>query len=223
MALKEWARKKNRELHRQALEDRDSHLWHSHAYHRYFEGYTEYKELDQNGKERLHRVYTAPWHVQDLSRAQRISLRCLYMVLFLLMIGAVLLAGSRQTGAGTAFYVVVPELAVLCLLAWLGYVLLVNYLFLPRKMTVHDYHASSISLRRAALILGIAFLLSAVLSMLEGALKGIADSELVPAAVFLAGAACAFAMRWIEGRVPYREEENKQKTKSAGISIEGEN
>ena len=60
MGLKDWARKKNRELHRQALEDRDSRLWHSHAYHRYFEGYTEYGEPDQSGKEHLRRVYTSP-------------------------------------------------------------------------------------------------------------------------------------------------------------------
>lgn len=222
MALKEWARKKNRELHRQALEDRDSRLWHSHAYHRYFEGYTEYKETDANGRERLRRVYTSPWQVQALPASRRVLLRCLYILLFLLMIGAVVLAGIRQTGLGTAFYVVIPELAVLCLLSWLGYVLLVNYLFLPEKMTLHEYRASSVSIKRAALAAGIAFLCSAVMCLLEGAISASFTQALLPGALFLAGAACALILRFIEQRVPYREEENKQWAKSSGIPIEGE-
>ena len=222
MGLKDWARKKNRELHRQALEDRDSRLWHSHAYHRYFEGYTEYRELDQNGKEHLRRVYTSSWHIQDLTKKQRILVRCLYVFLFLLMAGAVALAGFRQTAGGKAFYVVIPVLAVLCVLMWLGYILLVNYLFLPEKMTVHDYRASSVSLSRAALVLVIAFLASAALSLLEGALIGDISQTAIPAAAFLLGAVCAFLMRWTEGRIPWREEENTQNAKPGGVPVEGE-
>ena len=222
MGLKDWARKKNRELHRQALEDRDSRLWHSHAYHRYFVGYTEYREPDRNGKEHLRRVYTSSWHIRDLTRKQRVLVCCLYVLLFLLMAGAVALAGLRQTAGGKAFYVVIPELAVLYLLSWLGYILLVNYLFLPEKMTVHDYRASSVSLRRAAFALVIAFIASAALSLLEGALTGNISQALVPGAAFLAGAVCAFLMLWTENRIPYREEENTQNAKPGGVPVEGE-
>jgi len=102
-ALKDWARRKNRELHRQALEDRDSRLWHSRFYHRYFEGYTENKELDQNGKERIRRIYTADWYGQDLPKGKRIGVRLLYMMLFAMMVAAVFGAGILQGGTGTRF------------------------------------------------------------------------------------------------------------------------
>lgn len=218
MALKDWARKKNRELHREAFEDRDSRLWHSHSYHRYFEGYTEYRELDQNGKEQLRRVYTAAWHIQDLDRKRVIGIRILYLALFLLMAGAVVQAGVRP-GSGNAFYTALAELAVLCLLAWLGYILLVNYLFMPKKMTIHDYHSSSIALKRVALALSIAFAVSACAVLLENALKGDASGAIVPVAAFLGGAACAFGMHMAEEKVPYREIANEKAGKAAGIEI----
>ena len=225
MGIKDWARGKNRELHRQALEDRDSKMWHSHAYHRYFEGYTEYNELDRNGKPHVRRVYTASWYMQDVSRRRYVLLRVFYTALFLLMCGAVLAAGTRQGTAGTAFFIVLAELATLLLLAWLGYTLFVNYLFAPEKMTVHDYHVSSGSVKRISLALTTAFGADALLTVLEGILKGTDrfGSFGVTLAAFAAGCFCAVIMHLTEKRVPYREIENKKEALPQGTVIEGEN
>lgn len=220
-ALKDWARRKNRELHRQALEDRDSRLWHSRYYHRYFEGYTEIKEADANGKTRIRRVYTADWYAQDLPKGRRIAVRILYVALFLMMTCAMVGAGILQGGTGTRFYIVIPELITLCLLSWLGYVLLVNYLFMPKKLTVHDYKASSLSLRIVTLAAAVAFAADALMAALDLALVGGARGGWV-IALFLAGAACAWAMRTVESRIRYNEIGNPAAKKEDGVAIESE-
>lgn len=224
MGIRDWAKRKNRELHRQALEDRDSKLWHSHAYHRYFEGYTEYNELDRNGKPHVRRVYTASWYTQDISRRRAVLLRVCYIALFLLMCGAVVVAGTRQGAAGTAFYIVLAELATLLLLAWLGYTLFVNYLFAPKKMTVHDYHASSGTVRRVSFALAVSFGMDILLTVLEAMLKGTdAFSNFgITLAAFTAGCVRAVIMHLTEKRVPYREIENKKEAPARGTVIEGE-
>ncbi|MBR1822188.1 MAG: hypothetical protein IJ769_11295 [Clostridia bacterium] len=219
--LRDWARRKNRELHRQALEDRDSRLWHSRSYHRYFEGYTEYKELDQNGKERIRRVYAADWYQQDLPKGKRIGVRLLYSLLFLMMVAAVVGAGILQGGAGTRFYIVIPELVTLCLLSWLGYVLLVNYLFMPKKLTVHEYKASSLTLRIVTLAAAVAFAADALMAALDLALVGGARGGWA-IALFLAGAACAWVMRLVESRIHYDQIENPAAARDGGVTIESE-
>ena len=221
MGLKDWARRKNRELHRQAMEDRDSRLWHSRYYHRYFEGYTETRELDANGKERIRRVYAADWYSQNLPKGKRISVRFLYVVLFAIMVAAVVGAGILQGGTGTRFYIVIPELITLCLLSWLGYVLLVNYLFMPKKLTVHDYKASSLSLRIVTLPVAIAFASDALMAALDLALVGGAHGGGV-IAMFLGGAVCALVMRLVESRIHYDQIENPAAARGDSVVIESE-
>lgn len=223
MSLKDWARKKNRDLHRQALEDRDSGLWHSHAFHRYFEGYTEYRELGQNGKEHTRRVYTASWYSQELSRRQSVLLRVCYVLLFLLMCASVVVAGTRQGASGTAFYIVLAELATLIALFWLGYTLFVNYLFVPKKMTVHDYRVSSGALKRSSLLLAVFFGVDAAMTILEAVLKGTDSFVSFPAvlAAFAAGCLCAAAIHLAEKKVPYREIENSGSAPPSGTVIGG--
>jgi len=220
-ALKDWARRKNRELHRQALEDRDTRLWHSRYYHRYFEGYTETRELDANGKERIRRIYTADWYVQNLPKGRRIGVRLLYMMLFAMMIATVIGAGILQGGTGTRFYIVIPELVTLCLLSWLGYVLLVNYLFMPKKLTVHEYKASSLSLRIVTLAAAIVFAFDALMAALDLALVGGARGGWV-IAMFLGGAVCAWVMRLVESRIHYDQIENPAAAVDSGVTIESE-
>ena len=221
MGLKDWARRKNRELHRQALEDRDSRLWHSRYYHRYFEGYTEIKELDANGKERIRRVYAADWYAQDLPKGKRIGVRLFYVALFAMMVATVIGAGVLQGGTGTRFYIVIPELVTLCLLSWLGYVLLVNYLFMSKKLTVHDYKASSLSLRIVTLAVAVAFAVDALMAALDLALVGGARGGWV-IILFLAGTGCAWVMRLVESRIHYDQIENPAVAKDSGVTIESE-
>lgn len=226
MGRSEWAKRKNRELRRRALEDRDASLWHSGAYHRYFEGYTERQIVGPDGKARLTRVYTGVWYRQKLDRKSYILVRLLYLALLLLMAGAMILASRSQGGAGTAFYVVLPELATLCLLLYLAYILLTGYLFMPRKLTVYGYKSSTGALKRTARFLLVVYLADAAMSLAEWLLhlsENRFESFPVTMAAFLAGAAMAAAMEGIERRIVYEEEENPDSGKAAGgVTIDDE-
>lgn len=226
MGLNDWAKKKNRELRRKALEDRDTTVWHSGAYHRYFEGYTERTIAGPDGKTKLTRVYTGVWYRQKLDRKKSVFVRLLYLALLLLMAGTMALSAWAQGGAGTAFYVVIPELATLCLLFYLTYILLTGYLFMPRKMTVYDYKSSTGALKRTAHFLLIAYLADTVASLLEWLLHFSENrfvSFPVTIAAFLAGAAMAAAMEVIERGIVYEEEENPDSEKSTGgVTIQNE-
>ena len=222
MALKDWARRKNRELHRQALEDRDSRLWHSGAYHRYFEGYTEYRVTDEKGKTRIRRVYTGTWYRLALPDNRRLMVRCIYVFLFLLLTGAIALASWAQGGAGRAVYTVIPEIVTLCLLARLFYVLFVCYLFAPRKMTVGDYRSSSPALKNAGLYLAIAFAADALAALIERLLGGGASFRSFPLTVlaFCLGASMSLLLARIESGLPYETEENTDVPRDGGVTIE---
>lgn len=222
MALKDWARRKNRELHRQALEDRDSRLWHSGAYHRFFEGYTEYKVTDEKGKTRIRRVYTGTWYRQALPEGQYRLVRAIYVLLFLLMAGAVVLAAWAQGGAGRAVYAAIPELVTLCLLARLFYVLFVCYLFAPRKMTVNDYRSTSPALQRAALWTAIAFAADGLAAVIDRLANGGEDFRSFGLTVlaFCVGASMALLTARIEHGLPYETEESGELPPEGGVTID---
>ena len=208
MAIREWARRKNRDLHRQSLEDRDRRVWHSSSYHAYFEGYTEYQEKDARGKTHLRRVYTGTWYRQALSPKQSLLVRVAYVLLFLLQLGCLALAGIMQGNAGTTFYIVLPEIVTVCLLSRLGYVLLVNYLFLPRKMTVHDYKAGHTALEQTSLWLVYAFCADLALTVIEFVLTyqdALVHFRSLPftCAGFLCGAVLAGLTSRMEHYLPY--------------------
>ena len=222
MALKDWARRKNRELRRKSLEDRDSHLWHSGAYHRSFEGYTEYKETDEKGKSRVKRVYTGTWYIQALPESRRRTVRCVYVFLFLLLVGAMVLAAWAQGGAGRAFYAVIPEIVTLCLLARLFYVLFVCYLFAPRKMTVGDYRSSSPALRNTGLYLAIAFAADALAALIDRLVSGGVAFRSFPLTVlaFLLGASISLLLSKMESNLPYETEESADVPQEGGVTID---
>lgn len=221
MPLRDWARRKNRELNRKSLEDRDARLWHSRAYHDYFEGYVEREVTDARGKTRIRRVYAGTWYVQDLPRGRYVLLRILYVLLFAGMAGALVLAGLLQGGAGTAFYVVLPEIVTVCLLARLFYALFVCYLFAPKRMTIHDYRSSSGALNRTCVALTAAFLVCACATLAEALLRHAAlGGALAAAAAFALGALLAGAAAYVEKKTPYKELPNGEATAENGTPIE---
>ncbi|MBQ9210693.1 MAG: hypothetical protein IJ153_03240 [Clostridia bacterium] len=226
MAIKDWAKRKNRELQRKALEDRDTRSWQGGAYHRYFEGYTETKRTDERGKTRILRVYTGTVYRQDLPRKNRIWLRICYLILFFIMAGCVALAAYGQGGAGRALYVALPEVATLCLLAWMLYTLAVNYLFLPERMTVNDYRVSSLALRRygkwLAVAFGLDFLATVIDYFLSPANAGLYRSLWMTLGAFTLGAALAMLMVRMETNLPYTQEESGEKAPEDGVPIENE-
>lgn len=224
MNYKNRLKRANQKMRRKAQEDRDVRMFHSASYHRFFEGYTEYETVNAKGKKVLKRVYTGIWYVQDLATPNYFFLRALYCLLFA---GIVLLfsrAGMTQQESGTALYVVLPEIATVCFLFYLLYTLFVGYLFVPRKMTVHDYRSSSLSLKKASKGMGICLFADTALTVLYLFLhRGTSASGAGAAALeFLGAALLAGAMCLIECKIPYKEVENDTAPEQSGIVIDSE-
>lgn len=142
-------RKMNQRLRRRT--DLDKGLldkgWHSKAYHRYFEGYTELEETDEKGKTVIKRVYVGDYYRLDLPKAKRISLRVVYAGLIMLTAALFWFAASRPVGANMTWYFAIVQMVGVCMIGLLG-VNLLSHCTAPRDMTVGDWKASSGKLKR---------------------------------------------------------------------------
>ena len=223
MNYTEWKRNINRKLRRRAEEDRDSGrgvLFHSIFYHNYLEGYKEVYETDANGKRRLKRTYVGMWYVQRLSRTQYILLRLLYVLLFAAMIALVAFAALSQRASGSALYVVIPEILVVCMFFRILYILAASYLFAPKKMTINDYETSSGAIRNASLVMAVSTALCGAGSLIYGLIHGSLTAELAPAGLFLLAGLTALVMNRIEHGVPYDEVFNENAETAQGLEID---
>lgn len=210
MSVNNKIREINRKLRQKALGDRDSKLLHSSFYHSFFEGFQEYKEVDQRGRTKVRRVYTGTMYRQNLNTARYLLLRFIYVLMFFGIAGMLVLAGMSQKQSGSVLYVVLPEVFTVGFLFWLLYALFVNYLFAPRKMTLNDYRTSAGSLKVCSLGLTISFGLDMCMTVLYASLQqpAAAGNEGFVALEFLTAGLLSLAMLVIERRLPYEEIEN---------------
>jgi archaellum biogenesis protein FlaJ (TadC family) len=179
--------------------------WHSKAYHRFFEGYSEITVPEPNGKGyRIQRIYTGNYYRQDLMKSRRTLLRILYVALFL---GAVYLFVSSAVlplASNSTWYVVLPQVVSIPFLFW---ILIAFFYYLPAKrdLTINGYRSSSLALQKAtlgaAVSLGIAAFATLVFVQLN--LSGEHSGELLCAVKYLAGGLLALSMNRIEKKVNY--------------------
>jgi hypothetical protein len=179
--------------------------WHSKAYHRFFEGYSEIAVPNSSGKgTRIQRIYTGNYYRQDLTKGRRILLRVLYGALFL---GAVYLFVSNAIlpqASNSTLYVVLTQVASIPFLFWI-LIALFSYLPAERDMTINTYRSSSVSLKRAALgsaiSLGVLALATLAFIFLNPQDRSLV--QLLYAVKYLAGGSLALLTNWIERRVNY--------------------
>jgi hypothetical protein len=179
--------------------------WHSKAYHRFFEGYSEITVPKPNGKgTRIHRIYTGNYYRQDLTNGQRILLRGLYFFIFLCI--AYLFGSSAMLplASNSAWYVVLTQVASIPFLFWI-LIALSSYLQVERDMTIAEYRSSSLFLQKAtlgsAISLGIAALVTLVFMLLN--LSNEPLPELLCAVKYLAAGLLAFFMNRVEKKINY--------------------
>jgi hypothetical protein len=84
-------------------------MFHSHSYHRFFEGYEESYELRPDGKTRIRRVYTGNHYAEQGSRKKQILTRTLQSLLTAAALLLFLTAGNLTCGANKAWYVNIPQ------------------------------------------------------------------------------------------------------------------
>lgn len=191
-------------LEKDAKQDKRG-TWHSKAYHRFFEGYSEITVPKPNGKgTRIQRIYTGNYYRQDLTKGQRILLRGLYVAIFLCIAYLFVSNAVLSLASNSTWYVVLTQAVSIPLLFWI-LIAFSSYLPAARDMTVADYRSSSLSLQKAtlgaAISLGIAALVTLVFMLLN--LSNEPLLELLCAAKYMASGLLALLMNRVEKKVNY--------------------
>ena len=166
-------RKVNQKLRRRADLDKGllNRPWHSKAYHRHFEGYTEVEMVNSKGKVVIQRIYTGDYFRLDLPRNKRIGLRLVYVLLWLIACALFGFAASRPIGANMTWYPAIVQMLTVCALAALLFSL-ISHCSAPRDMTVGNWKSASVNLKRragfAALFLELNAFVTGVYLLLKG-------------------------------------------------------
>ena len=145
--------------------------WHSKAYHRHFEGYTEVETTNDKGKTVIQRVYVGDYYRLDLPKNKRIQLRLSYAGLIALTATLFWFAASRPVGANMTWYLAIAQMLGVCLIGLMG-VNLLSHCTAPRDMTVGDWKSSSGKLKRNAKHTALSMELMAFLTGLHLLLNG---------------------------------------------------
>ena len=222
MDVKQWTRQKNRKMRKKMLEqDADTRGFHSSSYHRYFEGYTEYRRLQPNGCTKLIREYTGKWYRQVLTTSQRIILRIVYFALFILMTVCFMLAGTSAGASGASWCAALIGLATILFMTAMAYVLFINYFFSPEKMTIGEYKSASKSLQITAIGNSISFLLGSLLSFGYMLLHQKTEEYglLLTVMEYIICAAIAFLIYKIECSIKYETSDNHSLVPEDGVEI----
>jgi hypothetical protein len=182
-----------------------SGIWHSRAYHRFFEGYSEITVPNPNGRGyRIQRIYTGNHYRQDLTTGKQILLRVLYAVLFLCIACLFVSSAILPSASNSTWYVALPQALSLPFLFWIV-IAFFSYMPAERDMTIEGYRSSSLALQRAtlgsAISLGIAAFATLVFMLLNPADEPLA--ELLCAAKYLAGGVLALSMNRVEKGTSY--------------------
>ena len=180
-------------------------IWHSKAYHRFFEGYTEFRVPNPNGKGyTIQRVYTGNYYRQDLTKSQRVLLRLLYVVLFLCIVYFFVSCAILPVLSNSTWYVALTQAVSIVFLFW-TVIAFISYLPAGQDMTINAYRSSSLALHTAtlgsAVSLGVVALATLVFILLNVSTEP--QVELLCAIKYLAGGLLALAMNRKEKRVNY--------------------
>lgn len=113
--------------------------FHRRAYHRNFEGYTEIKQLNAQGKLVIQRIYTGKYYEPKLSLFHRLVLRLFYLVFFVGGTALFLYCSTRNVLCNQYFYVNLFQVICIPLLLWCVYVLI---FYIPDigRLTIGDYN-----------------------------------------------------------------------------------
>lgn len=223
MNVRKWTKNANHRMRKKLLEaDADFRAFHSRSYHKHFEGYTEFRRLDGNGRMRLVREYMGAWYRQDLSSVSYVSVRILFVLLLGIQVYLMAALGMMHRASDTAWYTTITELATILSMVGQAYILFVNYLFAPRDMTVGDYKSASLALKRTASITAVCFIADMLSTLFYIALHRSTVSWMDGTAegIFLLEAVISAAIVLVERKVPYRVREGKKETETDGVEIE---
>lgn len=195
--------------------------FHRPAYHRNFQGYTEVKRINAAGKAIIERVYTGHYYEPMLSRERRITLRVMYLLLFVGGVALFAFTATRSARCNSMLYVGLFQAAAVLMAPWCLYVL-IFYLPATGKLTIGEYDTLHKPLIRAALACAICQWLAAAACAVCFLLH---LSEPKWTDLFCAGgfaaAGALFGLIWfLESHLEYAVLDNETPTPEDGVEID---
>jgi hypothetical protein len=181
--------------------------YHSAAYHRHFEGWSEFEEQKTNGKVKIRRVYTGAWYRQDLSDRCRILLKLLFSTLFVFAVVLFIFCSTQSVGSNQCWYVAITQAGASVGLVWMG-IGLFNYLTAKKNMTISEHRSSSGTLRVGSMIVSISFTAAMLMTLLYVLLQYkeiMIGREVMCAAGYLICGVAVFTVNRIERKIRYLE------------------
>lgn len=192
-------------------EEPGSNRRHSDYYHKYFRGYTEIRKVNEKGRVRVERYYVRPWIVSGFSAGKYWLLRLLYAVLALASAGLFTFALLQRIPANYSMIVALPGY-ISALLLFLLLVSTLNYIIVPKKMTLWDHCSTTTRLKRFSLAAGIGQMLT-VFAMAGYLLcyQIFVPETLQSIFLMVVAALCSVTIYFVEHKVPYTEIPNETK------------
>lgn len=175
--------------------------FHSKGFHRYFDGYSEYKETDSKGKTRIRRVYTGVYHRQLLSDAQRKKVKLGYAFLWILSAALFSYSATRYLPGNFALWTAVCQAFSVFGLGWTLWSLF-NYVTAGKNMTLDDYRYVQ-ALKKSSGFTAAALAAAAAGPLVHTLLQGFTTQEALCGAAYLLSALSCWAIRLIENKIPY--------------------
>ena len=129
------------ELSRTFAEEEQNKGFHRASYHRHFEGYAEFKTIDENGALHIQRVYVGNWYSPQLSKSGHALRKILYPLLWAACTALLLFSASRPITVNTLWYLTSLQALTLVALAWIASALF-NYALVPFRQTVGEWRGS---------------------------------------------------------------------------------
>jgi len=196
--------------------------YHSDAYHRHFEDWSEFEEQNTNGKVRIRRVYTGAWYQQDLSDQRRILLKLLFSILFVFAALIFVISSAQYVGSNQSWYVAITQAGAIVGLVWMG-IGLFNYLTTKKSMTIAEYRSSSGTLRVGSIIAAISITVAMLMTLLFVILqyKEVMFGREVMCALgyFICGVA-VFTVNRIERKIRYIETPSGNKAPREAVIVD---
>lgn len=129
--------------------------YHSLAYHRFFEDYTE-KIVEENGKIKIKRVYMGDFYQEACSGREKTLRKIVEILLYLLAVAAYIFGATRKTHMNAEWFVAVSQAITLLGLFWFLFPFLCS-IKAKEKLTLQEYRDESVLPKTISLVITLGF------------------------------------------------------------------
>lgn len=217
-SLNEWARKHDQS----PLEHSTRKAGRNYAYHGFFEGYTEVRVPRASGRgSKIVRIYTGAHYKPMLSTKQKVLIRLLYAVFYVLSVVLFIKSALMDVASNRTWYITIFQACTVPMIAWMliGFM---YYLPVREQLEIPEYKRSSRTLKRSTLVASIcmaATVASILLFLLISKGSDLAG-ELLSALFFALSGAMFFTINRIETKIDYQWIDSTVEKPADGVEID---